>query len=228
MGVTRPSLARPSVLPRGLIRGTLGSSRTRLTAQHGWSFTPAAIPYLWTVAGWYPSRKYHVTQWPLPLISTTLIRRSYNRLEMIPVWSTGWVQRSLINVVRYLCCRGQNRAGMTSTWGRTPFGSQTPMIGGVTPSYGGGGGRTPMYGSQTPLQIHGGEGEVVVGLPHDILPGGSFMSLCFDRWTSLKLRVRHSISRSFPDPSTRGECVGPQRCQHTCQVSNFFLSLYQW
>ena len=59
--------------------------------------------------------------------------------------------------------RGQDRGGMTSTWGRTPaFGSQTPMVGSMTPSYGSmtpmhsGGGRTPMYGSHTPMH---GDGE---------------------------------------------------------------------
>lgn len=58
-------------------------------------------------------------------------------------------------------CSGQDRAGMTSSWGRTPsFGAQTPMVGSMTPSYSmtpmhGAGGRTPMYGSQTPM--HDGE-----------------------------------------------------------------------
>ena len=59
--------------------------------------------------------------------------------------------------------RGQDRGGMTSTWGRTPaLGSQTPMVGSMTPSYGsmtpmhgGGGGRTPMYGSHTPMHGDG-------------------------------------------------------------------------
>ncbi len=68
-----------------------------------------------------------------------------------------------ISLVLFLC-RGQRSGGQTSTWGRTPFGSQTPMVGSMTPSYssmtplhgGGGGGRTPMYGSQTPLH---GDGE---------------------------------------------------------------------
>ena len=57
---------------------------------------------------------------------------------------------------------GQDRGGMTSSWGRTPsFGAQTPMVGSMTPSYGSmtpmhGGGRTPLaYGSQTPM--HDGE-----------------------------------------------------------------------
>ena len=54
---------------------------------------------------------------------------------------------------------------MTSTWGRTPFSAQTPMVGSMTPNYGnmtplhGGtsaGGRTPMHSSQTPLY---GDGE---------------------------------------------------------------------
>ena len=55
---------------------------------------------------------------------------------------------------------GQENAGMTSSWGRTPqFGPNTPAYGSMTPSYGsmtplpGGGGRTPMYGAQTP--VHG-------------------------------------------------------------------------
>ena len=59
--------------------------------------------------------------------------------------------------------RGQDRGGMTSTWGRTPaVGSQTPMVGSMTPSYvsmtpmHSGGGRTPMYGSHTPMH---GDGE---------------------------------------------------------------------
>ena len=70
--------------------------------------------------------------------------------------------------VFYILFRGQDRGGMTSTWGgRTPFGSQTPMVGSMTPSYGsmtplhssGSGGRTPMYGSQTPLHGDGERGE---------------------------------------------------------------------
>lgn len=55
---------------------------------------------------------------------------------------------------------GQENAGMTSSWGRTPqFGPNTPAYGSMTPSYGsmtplpGAGGRTPMYGAQTP--VHG-------------------------------------------------------------------------
>ncbi|CAI8005835.1 Transcription elongation factor SPT5 [Geodia barretti] len=81
------------------------------------------------------------------------------RVELHTSCNTISVDRSRLQSVT-----GQDRGGMTSTWGRTPaFGSQTPMVGSMTPSYGsmtpmhgGPGGRTPMYGSLTPMHGDGG------------------------------------------------------------------------
>ena len=67
------------------------------------------------------------------------------------------VDMYLTPCIYFFLCSGQERGGMTSSWGRTPsFGAQTPMVGSMTPSYGSmtpmhGGGRTPAYGSQTPM-----------------------------------------------------------------------------
>ena len=114
-------------------------------------------------------------------------------------------------------CSGQDRVGVSSVWGRTPFGSQTP-------SYGtGAGGRTPMYGSQTPLH---GDGEVLISIQVRCpLPSLSPPSLPF-RWQNSQLWLHDPFTRSLPDPSTRGQCLGPQCSKHPRQVGNMHVIVH--
>ncbi|XP_064385499.1 transcription elongation factor SPT5-like isoform X2 [Halichondria panicea] len=78
------------------------------------------------------------------------------RVELHTSCKTISVDRQRLSIIS-----GQERTGMTSSWGRTPsFGSQTPMVGSMTPSYSmtpmhGAGSRTPMYGSHTPMHDGG-------------------------------------------------------------------------
>ena len=153
----------------------------RLRARLGLSSTPVVIPSLLTGGGWCPlgeenpfnqlvnyDKPSHMMYLYKNCIKQTLIS-SYPFFDVFYILPCLQQCVCVLNHSNWLdgvffMCSGQDRGGMTSVWGRTPFGSQTPMVGSMTPSYGSmtplhgstSGGRTPMYGSQTP-QLGDGE-----------------------------------------------------------------------
>ena len=136
----------------------LGSWRTLLRTLPGWSSTPHALPYLSIGAGWFKSRECHVTC-IMHVLYCGWYKTSHTLVPLpILVCTQSFLLSEIESNIMCLFCSGQDRSGMTSSWGRTPsFGAQTPMVGSMTPSYGSmtpmhGGGRTPLpYGSQTPM-----------------------------------------------------------------------------